>query len=140
MIIVNPAVIKKYEDGLYWLSVPDVYIPAIDQLCERSKGAAHVTIGYIRRTRSGKQNNLAHAWCRTIAGVLNLEVEEVYQAMKRMAVAVGYPTYLNPIDATECPVSSKLVSVQQYRLLLDTIWQFAGEHGIELGETYAEQA
>lgn len=108
--------------------------------CLDKDGNAAITIGRVRKLRSGQSNKAGHGWAADIALQLEIEQEEVYQAMKRMAVSEGYPSRYNHCDGKEEPESSANVSQEQYNVLLNVIKRFADEHGLWLTETIDGQA
>ena len=112
--------------------VPSGYKHAIEAL----SGPLHLTIGTARKHRTSSQNSAGHAWSREIAEQLgdDYSADDVYSAMKRMAVAEGYPTRLNPIDGKEEPCSSAEVSTEQYAILLRVIQLYADTHSLYLTE------
>jgi stage V sporulation protein SpoVS len=132
------------SDGLL-LTIPRDYSEAILSIVERSankhNGFMTVTLGTPKRPRTTgprSQNNKVFGMCTDIveqfhqAGMIDIDVDKVYQAFKRMAVAEGYPTRYNPIDGIEEPESQSRVSVEQDEILIKVIQRFADENNMYL--------
>jgi hypothetical protein len=131
MLTIREAKISPVsEGGTFFVTVNKNLRGVIEALGD----TVHLTIGKPLRHRSIRALNAARGWSRDIAEQLGLEPDAVYDAMKRMAVAEGYPTRLNPIDGAEEPESSANVSAEQYSKLLETIKLFADTHGLYLTE------
>lgn len=98
----------------------------------------HVTLGTpvkARTTGDRSQNSCIHGWCAEIAEQLDLPPEQVYDAIKRMAVGSrGYPTYCNALDGMETPMPQRYASVEQAQMLIETIKEFADYNGLALTE------
>jgi hypothetical protein len=98
----------------------------------------HVTFGTPQKARSTgdrSQNSCIHGWCAELADQLSLPQEQVYEAIKRMAVGSrGYPTYCNPLDGIETPMPQRFASVEQAQMLLETIKEFADSNRLSLTE------
>jgi len=98
----------------------------------------HVTLGTPQKARSTgerSQNSCIHGWCDEVAEQLALPQEQVYDAIKRMAVGSrGYPTYCNALDGMETPMPQRYASVEQAQMLIETIKEFADSNGLSLTE------
>jgi len=95
-----------------------------------------VTLGTPQKARSTgerSQNSCIHGWCADIADQLSLPQEQVYEAIKRMAVGSrGYPTYCNTLDGVETPLPQRHASVQQANMLIETIEEYADSNNLYL--------
>lgn len=60
-------------------------------------------------------------------------VDEIKQAMMRMAVGEGYPTHLSA-DGVEVPLPTRHSSMSQLNVVLKVIQRFADEHNFYLTE------
>jgi len=97
-----------------------------------------VTFGTPQKARSTgerSQNSCIHGWCAEIADQLSLPQEQVYEAIKRMAVGSrGYPTYCNILDGVETPLPQRYASLHQAQMLIEQIKEFADANGLSLTE------
>jgi hypothetical protein len=98
-----------------------------------------------RKTGPRSASNRVHGHCADLAEQLTDEArgvrytaEQVKAAMKRMAVAEGWPTYLD-LDGTEQPMSEADASVEQETVLNRVIQRFADQHGFWLTEYHEEE-
>jgi stage V sporulation protein SpoVS len=137
-------------DGLL-LTIPRDYTEAIKIIADRAtnkhSGFMTVTLGTPKRPRTTgprSQNSKVFGMCTDIveqfhqAGMIDIDVDKVYQAFKRMAVAEGYPTRYNPIDGIEEPESQSRISVEQDAILIKVIQRFADENNMWITD-YDEQ-
>jgi len=107
----------------------------MDKSAAKHGGCITVDISTPKRPRTTgphSQNSCVWGWVETIAEVLDMDRDRVYQAMKRMAVDNGYPTVLNELDGCEEPKSQADATVEECSILLKTIEIFAGVNGIAL--------
>ena len=94
-----------------------------------------------RTTGPRSQSNRFRGGCRAIAQQLppdadgrGYRAEQVAEAIKRMAVAEGYPTYLDEMDGTEQAQSEADASMEQAGILIKVLQRFADLHGMWLWE------
>jgi len=139
--------IRTGDPRVISFEAPPEWEGALRILFERCKkhheDAVHLTLGTPRKARSvgrGSQNNGIRGWCGEIADQMStpdeaIDPEDVYQAMKRIAVGeLGYPTVLNPVDGKEEPISISQASTEQASMVIRVVKRFADEHGFYLTE------
>jgi len=116
----------------------------LEQARQRKISQLAVTLGLPRRPRSTgarSQNHHFRGHCADIAAQLiapdtegaRYNPEEIADAMKRMAVAEGYPSKLGA-DGIEVPESEALASVEQETVLINVCHRFADIHSFWLTE------
>lgn len=123
------------------------YIPHVMALVARAEnkhfGQMHVTLEIPTKKMSTgfrSQNSRIHGHCEDIAAQLvdatgepEYSQEQIKAAMKRMAVAAGYPTVMN-LDGVEEPMSLSLATMDQAKLVIDVIQHYADMNGLYLTE------
>jgi hypothetical protein len=142
MIKISTKRIRTGRSDMLSLEIPPTIRDRLAEMVRKSdaKHAGFLTVSFElphrpRTTGEHSQNNLIHGWCRAIALALGYDEPMVYEAMKRMAVGNGYPTWQNPLDGKEEPRPMHYSSVEEASIVSQTIEVFAGEHGIILPET-----
>lgn len=145
VVIPAAAVIKKDEvPNKVGAAYDDYFEPQIRDLIERAKEKQRredpqlkFEISLPQRPRSKgprSQNSRIHGNCQDIADQLGeYTMEEVKDAMKRMAVGEGYPTKLS-LDGKEIPKPTRNTTVEEANLLLRVIQRFVDEHNLYLTE------
>lgn len=142
---------KATLTGGLLIHLPKGYEGTITQLLTKAEklhgGYITVTIGTPKRPRStGPRSQNSKVWGMvadiaewfTAMGSDDIDNNRIYEAMKRMAIAEGYPTRFNPVDGIEEPESQSRVSVEQDQILINVIQRFADENSIPLTD-YDEQ-
>jgi len=112
---------------------------SVNALVEKAKlkhnGYMNIEITLPHRPRSkGKRSQNSRIWgmCGSIAYQLNIEVQEVYQAMKKIAVENGYPV-VNVCNIITAKSQTK-ASVEEAGILIATIQEFADSNNLWLIE------
>lgn len=126
------------------LDAPRGYEEAFRELLEKcaTKHNGYVTARLTtpfqpRTTGPHSQNNFAHGASDDIAEQLETAEKritgaQVYDAMKRLAVKEGYPTYYEALDDTVQPMHLADASKEQADIVNRVIARFADEHGLWL--------
>lgn len=137
----------RLSDDSLVIEIPNAYQNALrthqDRVQRKHGGYSVISIGTPKRPRSTglrSQNSKVWGMCTDIrdqfhqAGHLDITTDQIYEAMKRMAVPDGYPTRLNIVDGIEEPESQSRVSVEQDQILINVIQRFADENSMYLTE------
>jgi hypothetical protein len=97
-----------------------------------------------RTTGPRKQNNRFYGHCDDLAeqvldenGEPKYTQKQIHDAMLRMSVPEGYPTYLD-LNGVETPLPSAQSTVENMSLVSRTIQRFADIHGFWLHEYVAD--
>ena len=142
------------KDGRHHLdfTIPQTHI---DFLCTLAEGVKtrrcnqlYLKVGLPRKPVStGKHSQMSriHGNCDCLSKQLSTEgksftMEQVKEAMKRMAVSLGYPTELNDIDGVEEPLhlNDPRLTSSDAQKVTETIQHFADEHDFYLIEYYGK--
>lgn len=130
---------------------PPAFEAAINVLLEQSKqkcaGYLNIRLDLPHRPRTTgprSQNNRLYGHCEDLAeqvldenGEPRFAKEQIRDAMLRMAVPEGYPTYLD-LNGVESPLPDSQASVEQMNVVTRVLQRFADIHNFWLHEYVAE--
>lgn len=127
-----------------WIEIPNTAKAFMEKMWEKSRRLhnSYMTVRFElprvpRTTGPHSQNNFIHGACTDIAQQLSDDdrtytKDQVYDAMKRLAVKEGYPTYYDPIDDSVQPKHLSEATFEEADLVNKEAIRFADEHGFWL--------
>jgi hypothetical protein len=141
----------RHDEQEVHIPKPLVLKDAINILIER---AAKKTAGYLylrldlprrpRTTGPRSQNNRFYGHCEDLAeqvldegGEPKYDKGQIHDAMLRMSVPEGYPTYLD-LNGVETPLPSAQATVEQMNVVTKTLQRYADIHSFWLHEYAAD--
>lgn len=136
MFVIKEATIHTNGAGSCILFFDFCYDPEVEQAVKKGK-PVHITVASPRqakKTGEGSRLNLVHLWFREIAQQLDMDEDQVKDAMKRMSVSEGWPTCLNPVDGKEEPVGMRWVSEESMGIIANVTELFAMLNGLNLSK------
>lgn len=130
--------VEWYQSSKEDLKVPQEYYDALKTLLENSERVKiKIMPMYAERTRN--QNSLFHAKVNEIAKWTGQDRDTIKEELKILATAHGYPCECDEYDeplidkhGRPVPKPTRDVSVEEFEILIETMYEFCHANGIYL--------
>ena len=111
------------------LTIPDE-LQNLLSIVRREGKEIKITIEPVYQQRTANQNALFHSKIKELAAISGADVDWLKDEVKRFAVSRGYPCEIG--EGFVVPKSTRTATVEQMEILIDALYQYSFNNGINL--------
>lgn len=123
--------VRWTQSSMVPLTVPSE-LKGLLSIVRKEQPELEIVIKPVYPKRTAEQNAMFHAKLGELAAETGANKEWLKEEIKKLACTHGYP--FEVIDDESIPISTSRANIEQMEMLIDSLYEYAFEHGIYLEE------